>query len=210
LISGRLRVRRCLVFREDRKRLPGNRSPDSLSQSGGPAVVKIVDAVLRAGRSAHESSRHIPPVYLSGDIEVGACHDYGCAGSMADIYTSSMPVFVVQDRALRNVGHCNFYEGEFRHRLNYGVYNEEVYEQLDFVRNAVADVVGAALEETGEIELRPVIRHALHMGDELHSRNTAATILLTRELFPGIVQLARDGEISKEKLDETLAFSPGE
>lgn len=142
----------------------------------------------------------------NGDIEVGGCHDYGCVGSMAGIYTASMPVFVVEDRSSDNVGYCNFYEGESRHRLNYGVYNDSVYEQLNFVRNVVADVVGTALEATGKIELRPIIRRALHMSDELHSRNTAATMLLTRELFPGIVQLVRDGEISKKKVDETLSF----
>src|SRR5687768_10645804 len=27
----------------------------------------------------------------AGDIAVGACHDYGCIGSLAGIYTASMP-----------------------------------------------------------------------------------------------------------------------
>ena len=33
------------------------------------------------------------------------------SGSVAGIYTASMPVFVVENRALGNVGFCNFYEG---------------------------------------------------------------------------------------------------
>lgn len=141
-----------------------------------------------------------------GDVTVGACHDYGCVGSMAGIYTASMPVFVVEDRRSGQVGHCNFYEGESRHRLNYGVYNEEVYEQLDFIQDAIATVVGRALDAVGEVELRPIIRRALHMGDELHSRNTAATMLLTRELFPGIVDLVRAGDLPADDVDRTLKF----
>jgi hypothetical protein len=31
----------------------------------------------------------------TGEITVGACHDYSCIGSLAGIYTASMPVFVV-------------------------------------------------------------------------------------------------------------------
>jgi hypothetical protein len=39
------------------------------------------------------------------------------------------------------------------------------------------------------VPLRPIIRRALHMGDELHSRNTAATLLFGRELFPHLLEL---------------------
>ena len=35
----------------------------------------------------------------SGAIRVDGCHDYGCVGSLAGVYTASMPVFVVHDEA---------------------------------------------------------------------------------------------------------------
>ena len=60
----------------------------------------------------------------AGEIKVGACHDFGCVGSLAGIYTASMPVFVVEDRAFGNVAFCNIYEGSNPRRLNYGVYDE--------------------------------------------------------------------------------------
>ena len=34
-----------------------------------------------------------------GDIVIGACHDHGCVGSVAGVFTASMPVFVVRDDA---------------------------------------------------------------------------------------------------------------
>src|SRR5205823_5736912 len=52
-------------------------------------------------------------------------------------------------------------------------------------------VLGAAVRLAGGVPLRPLMRRALHMGDELHSRNTAATVLFTRELFPALLDLAR-------------------
>ncbi len=52
--------------------------------------------------------------FASGDISIGACHDYGAVGSLAGIYTASMPVFVVENRAHGNIGYCNFYEARSR------------------------------------------------------------------------------------------------
>ena len=46
-----------------------------------------------------------------------------------------MPVFVVENTARGNRAYCNFYEGESRHRLNYGSCNDEVRAGLDFLRD---------------------------------------------------------------------------
>jgi hypothetical protein len=48
----------------------------------------------------------------------------------------------------------------------------------------IAPVVGEAVRRRGGIALKPIMKRALHMGDELHSRSTAASLLFTRELFP--------------------------
>src|SRR5438552_17343483 len=46
------------------------------------------------------------------------------------------------------------------------------------------------------------MKRALHMGDELHSRNTAATLLFTRELFEPLMQLQqRMPEPVKQTMD---------
>ena len=41
----------------------------------------------------------------AGEIVVGGCHDFGCVGSLAGIYTASMPAFVVENRAFGNVAY---------------------------------------------------------------------------------------------------------
>ena len=124
-----------------------------------------------------------------GEIAVDGCHDYGAVGSLAGIYTASMPVFVVENRAWGNTGFCNMYEGTDPRRLNYGVYDEGVRERLLFVQDTVAPVLAEAVRAAGGIPLKPLMRRALHMGDELHSRNTAASLLFTRELFPHLLGL---------------------
>ena len=127
------------------------------------------------------------------EIEVGGCHDFGCVGSLAGIYTASMPAFVVENRAFGNIACCNIYEGSNPRRLNYGVYDEGVRERLLLVQNEIVPVIAEALRQTDGIALKPIIKRALGMGDELHSRNTAAALLFLRELVPDLLALASSG-----------------
>jgi uncharacterized protein DUF1116 len=142
-----------------------------------------------------------------GRIVLGSTHDHGCVGSVAGIYTASMPVFVVQNAAGGNRAYCNFYEGESRHRLNYGSYNDDVRRGLDFLRDELAPVMREVVRSAGGIALKPLIGRALRMGDELHSRNTAATTLFTRELMPELIEYAT--AVSKQKALTTLRFFAG-
>jgi hypothetical protein len=132
--------------------------------------------------------------FRAGRISVGSTHAHGCVGSVAGIYTASMPVLVVDNAAYGNRGFCNLYEGESRKRLNYGVYDESVRQGLEFLQEVLGPLLAAAVRRAGGIPLKPIIRRALHMGDELHSRNTAATTLFTRALTPHLLDLALDGQ----------------
>ncbi len=131
--------------------------------------------------------------FADGSIEIGACHDYGAVGSLAGIYTASMPVFVVENRDQGNVGFCNFYEGKEPRRLNYGCYDEGVHERLLHVNTVLAPVVGEAIRRQGGVALKPLIARALRMGDEVHSRNAAASVLFSREILPAVLDMVRDG-----------------
>ena len=138
-----------------------------------------------------------------GAIVVEGCHDHGCVASVAGIYTASMPVFVVENATAGNRGFCNFYEGESRRRLNYGAYDAGVRDQLRFLEHVVAPTLRRAVRANDGVALRPLMRRALHMGDELHSRNTAATLLFGRELFP---HLLADAVNSQEEARRTLEY----
>lgn len=139
-----------------------------------------------------------------GRILLKGTHDHGCVGSVAGIYTASMPVFVVKNTRDGNVAFCNFYEGESRRRLNYGVYDEGVADGLRFIERELAPILQAAVRRSGGIPLKPLISRALRMGDELHSRNTAATTLFARELTPYLIDLAADGE--RDRVHTALNF----
>jgi hypothetical protein len=138
-----------------------------------------------------------------GEIRVGACHEHGCVGSVAGIYTASMPVFIVENAPFGTTGFCNFYEGASPRRLNYGAYDDGVRDGLLFIQDVVAPVVGEAVRRTGGVPLKPLMRRAIHMGDELHSRNTAATVLFARALVPKLFELYAD---DADRVDRSHAF----
>lgn len=138
----------------------------------------------------------------SGVIKVAGAHTVGAVGSLAGIYSASMPVFVVRNKTTGNAGHCNFYEGSNPSRLNYGVYDESVRKNLQYINDTLGPIIGAAVRRAGGIPLKAIMRSAVNMGDELHSRNTAASLLFMRQLIPHLFALAKDNEEdAKEAVD---------
>lgn len=123
----------------------------------------------------------------NGQILVRACHDHGCVGSVTGVTSASMPVWVVTDPGSGSRGHCVLYEGSDRQRLTYGVWNDKVHRQLVWIRDVLAPRLSTALRNSGGVQVGPIIRRALGMGDDLHSRNTAATSVLFQQLFGPII-----------------------
>ncbi len=148
----------------------------------------IVGAALFEGLA--RETREVEDKLARGAIRLMGCHDLSAVGSLAGVYSASMPVFAVRNRATGQLGFCNFYEGTNPRRLNYGVYDEGVRERLLHVANAVAPVLGEAVRRSGGSPLKPIMKRALHMSDDLHSRNTAAALLFTREIVPHFLALA--------------------
>jgi hypothetical protein len=141
----------------------------------------------------------------SGEIRVRGAQEYSCVGSVAGVYSASMPVLVIRNRKHGNVAFCNFYEGTNPRRLNYGVYDENVRQQLKYVGNIVAPTLGAAIRRSGGIALKPIMKRALNMGDELHSRNNAAGLLFLRELLPHLVALHLENGPEVDRTIEAIA-----
>lgn len=133
----------------------------------------------------------------AGDVRVAGCHDFACVGSLAGVTTASMPVLVVEDRNTGDRGHCTLFEGAASARLNYGVYNDAVQQNLDHLARVIGPALGALLRSIDAgVAVRPLMERALHQGDELHSRNTAASLLFLRAVVPALLEL--DGRTARE------------
>jgi hypothetical protein len=191
-----------------REALPGL-APTTILTSGPPMPWECYDGGQRnavIGGALFEglagSTREAEERIAGGEIQVAPCSRFGCVGSLAGIYTASMPVLVVRNAERGNLAYCNFYEGTDPRRLNYGVYDEGVKDRLLHIQNVVAPVIREAVAAAEGIALKPIMQRALHMGDELHSRNTAASLLFARELFPSLLKVAAKG--SRERVEAAV------
>ncbi len=121
----------------------------------GPQRNALIYGAMYEGLASNETEAE--EMLASGEIQIEPCHHHGCVGSVAGIYTASMPVFVVENEERGNSGFCNFYEGESHRRLNYGTYGDDVKERLDFVNGVVASVIRDAVLASGGIALKPMM-----------------------------------------------------
>lgn len=164
----------------------------------GPMQGAIVGAILYEGWAAtHEDARSLA---ASGEIQFAPCHHYQAVGPMAGVISPSMPVWVVQDRHNGHTTFSNLNEGLGK-VLRFGANDHMVIERLRWMERVLAGAMNEVLALTGGIDVRPLIAQALHMGDECHNRNVAASSLLFRKLASTLVRLPRPSEEVAEVLD---------
>jgi len=128
------------------------------------------------------------------EIEFAPCHDHDSAGPMAGIISPSMSVYVVKNVVHGNVAYCNLNEGLGK-VLRYGAYSEEVLDRLRWMESEMAPLLAEAFKRSGPIDLAGIMAKALHMGDELHCRNTAASLIFLRTMSPHMAETGFDGRV---------------
>lgn len=127
----------------------------------------------------------------AGAFTFDPCHHHHAVGPMAGIISPSMPVLMIRNDTYGNVTYATQNEGLGK-VLRYGAYGDAVLERLKWMETELYPALARALEVTGPIDLRSIIAQALHMGDEVHNRNRAATSLLIRQLMMAIIQTSRN------------------
>ena len=147
----------------------------------GPMRGAVLGAILFEGWA--ESLEGARDLAGSGEIEFDSCHHHAAVGPMSGVTSPSMPMWIVENADAGNVAFSGLNEGLGK-VLRFGANGEEVIERLRWMRGELAPVLAGALEAAGPIELKPLIAQALHMGDEAHNRNAAATSLLVKRLVP--------------------------
>jgi hypothetical protein len=151
----------------------------------GPMQGAIIGAILYEGW-ARDADAALA-VVARGEVQFAPCHHHGAVGPMAGVISPSMPVWIVADREHGNRAYCNLNEGLGK-VLRFGANGPEVIERLRWMAGVLAPALAAALERHGGLELKPLMAQALHMGDEVHNRNAAASSLLLKCLVPALLR----------------------
>ena len=137
---------------------------------------------------------------LHGEIRIAPSQDYNCGNAASSVMSASMPVFVVEDKTNGGKGFCVPHPGSNPRVLRWGIYGEDVEENLRFIRGDYAAVLGEAVRNSGGIDLIRVLSKTAGMGDENHNRQPAASMALALELVPWLLDVdhpARDRVIKE-------------
>jgi len=164
----------------------------------GPMRGAMIGALLyeRKAETVEEAQR----LAASGAIKFSPCHEHASVGPMAGIISPSMPVFVLKNEAHGNFAYCTLNEGLGK-VLRYGAYGEPVIQKLRWMEETLYPVLKKAVAKLGKIDLKNIIAQALHMGDEVHNRNRAATSIFYRTIAPAIVTTCNDPTVAAEVLE---------
>ncbi|MFQ5912733.1 MAG: DUF1116 domain-containing protein [Nitrospinota bacterium] len=153
--------------------------PISWERMCGPMRGAVPGALMYERRARTPSGAE--RLARSGKVRLDSCHHHGAVGPMAGIISPRMPVFILRntDRGNRSFATLNEGLGKV---LRYGAYGGEVINRLRWMEKELAPALQAAVQEAGGVDVKAIIAKALHMGDECHNRNVAATATLLRTL----------------------------
>ena len=164
----------------------------------GPMRGAVMGALIYEGLA--KTPEEAGKLAQSGSIEFSPCHEHSAVGPMAGIISPSMPVFVLKNEENGNLGYCTLNEGLGK-VLRYGAYGPEVVKKLKWMETVLYPALKKAVAKLGKVDLKNIIAQALHMGDEVHNRNRAATSLFYRAVAPAIVRTAPDTETAAQVLE---------
>ena len=99
------------------------------------------------------------------------------------VIASTTPVLVVENRAAGIRAFAAINEGRGK-ALRYGANDPKTLARLIWIEGEFAELLGAAIRASGGIDLTEILTQALHMGDDGHSRQKAASALLMNALAP--------------------------
>jgi len=178
-------IAREVLPRMDRRMILHAGPPIDWARMCGPMRGAIVGAILYEGWA--DSPQRAQALAAGGEIAFEPCHHHAAVGPMAGIISPSMPVWVVTNPAHGNSAYSNLNEGLGK-VLRFGANSAEVLTRLKWMEKTLAPTLRAGLEALGEIDLKPLMAQALHMGDEVHNRNAAASSLLIKKLVPALLK----------------------
>lgn len=163
--------------------------PVTWERMSGPMKGAMIGACIFEGKA--KKPEEAEKLLASGKIEFSPCNDHMSSGPMAGVISPSQLVYVIEDQTHGIKCFSNMNEGR-GNVLRMGAYKEEVLNKVRWMEAVVGPTVKSALEAMGGMDIRTIISKSLHMGDDGHNREDAASILWSIQLAPYIAKTAKD------------------
>jgi hypothetical protein len=132
-------------------------------------------------------------------------YELGSVGAMCGVVSPSMPMIVTENQPFGNRSWSTFNEGK-GNVLWMGAYDGATIERLRWMRDVLGPALAAALRRAdGGIDVFKLVSEGIQMGDEVHARSAACTLLLHRRL----ASLLLETDLDKKTIRSVLEFIGG-
>lgn len=133
----------------------------------------------------------------SGRLKIMSALDTNTVGAGTGIITKSVAMIVIEDRTTGKRAGTFPAEGPFQGGFcGWGLYSSEIAENLRYMREDLFPVLRGMLRQFGPVPIKPILAEGMQMGDENHTRQTAADLLFEHQVLPNLIKM----DIPKEKM----------
>lgn len=148
----------------------------------------MVSACLFEGWAKNE--KEAIELIRSGKLKIRSALDANTDGSGTGILTRSVATLVVCDRTSGKTAAIFPSEGAVHQGgfCGWGLYSEAIADNLRLLRERLLPPMAAAVKRMGGLPLGDILAESMQMGDENHSRQTAAGLLLEHRLVPELLK----------------------
>ncbi len=139
----------------------------------------------------------------SGKLNIISALDANTVGSGTGIITQSVAMFVVKDRNNGKVTGTFPAEGvKFQGGFcGWGLYSPEIAENLKYMREWLFPPLRELVKSIGGLPIKPILAESLQMGDENHTRQTAADYIFQHQVVPKLAEMEIPGMTRRQILD---------
>ncbi|MBE6414503.1 MAG: DUF1116 domain-containing protein [Verrucomicrobiaceae bacterium] len=129
----------------------------------------------------------------NGEIKVSSALDHNTVGAGTGIITSSIAMMVVENKKT-GVRAATFpAEGPFQGGLcGWGLYTEEIAANLRYMRDELFPVMRELIHKRGGLAIKPILAEGMQMGDENHTRQSAADYIFNTQILPDLFRMDID------------------
>jgi len=161
----------------------------------------MVSAMLFEGWAKDE--KEAVEILHSGEIKIESALDHNTVGAGTGIITKSLAMVYVEDRRNHTTAATFPAEGPFEGGFcGWGLYSPEIGANLRMMRNELFPPMREMLAKCGGIALKPILAESMQMGDENHTRQTAADLLFDKLVLPKLFEL----DLPKEVIMKTVKY----
>ncbi len=162
----------------------------------------MVSAMLFEGWAKDE--KEAVEIIRSGEIKIDSALNHNTVGAGTGIITKSVAMNVIEDRrnhttAATFPAEGPVFQGGF---CGWGLYNEGIAENLRYMREVLFPPMREMLAKNGGIAIKPILAEGMQMGDENHTRQTAADLLFDKQVLPQLFEL----DLPKEQIMRTVRY----